>query len=263
MRWWFKFYPKILENPIIMKDADHLAIWTYLLMKASHKEFDIVFNGERKTIKAGQIVTGRKQIAAELSLNENKVYRVLKTFENEQQIEQVTDHKKSIISIKNWELYQASEQVNEQQVNNCRTSSEQVVNTKIRIIDKENNKNNNIPPISPTGEWEYKKHSCFDNIVHFLQCNEDYAEFYRNNKDAWDILEMWLKYKTERGGNGGYKTETGVKTFLKKFKDTFESSDKQDMKNVIESNIASSYQGITWDKIKKNPQSDDGFRMLI
>lgn len=141
MQGWFKFYPKTLENPIIMKDGEHLAVWTYLLMKASHKEFDIVFGNERMTIKPGQVVTGRRQIASDLKFDENKVYRILVSFKNAQQIEQRTDRQKSVITILNWELYQDSEQRNEQRVNNDRTTSEQRVNTKKRIIDNKNNKN--------------------------------------------------------------------------------------------------------------------------
>lgn len=259
MQGWFKFYPKTLENPIIMKDGEHLAVWTYLLMKASHKEFDIVFGNERITINPGQVVTGRRQIASDLKFDENKVYRILVSFKNAQQIEQRTDRQKSVITILNWELYQESEQRNEQRVNNDRTTSEQRVNTKIRIIDYKNNKNdNNIPPLPPTGEWNYKKHSSYDNAVHFLQDNEDYAEFYREHKRAWDILETWLKYKTERGG-GGYKTETGVKTFLKQFRNAIEESGEEEVSRVVKMSIASGYQGITWDKMQNAAQEKKGW----
>jgi len=127
---WLKLHRRTLENPIIMKDAEHLAIWSYLLMKATHEQRDIIFNSNRVTLNPGQFSTGRKVISSELVISESKVQRILKAFESEQQIEQVTDFKCRIITIVNWEKYQSSEQVFEQQVNSSRTGSEQVVNTK-------------------------------------------------------------------------------------------------------------------------------------
>ena len=108
---WLKLHRRTLENPIIMKDAEHLAIWSYLLMKATHEQRDIIFNSNRVTLNPGQFSTGRKVISSELVISESKVQRILKAFESEQQIEQVTDFKCRIITIVNWEKYQSSEQV--------------------------------------------------------------------------------------------------------------------------------------------------------
>ena len=58
-----KLHRKILENPIIMKDADYLALWIYLLLEAIHKENDKIFKGKRITLKAGQLITGRNVIS--------------------------------------------------------------------------------------------------------------------------------------------------------------------------------------------------------
>ena len=137
-----------------------------------------------------------------------------------------------------------------------------LVDTDKDSIDK-NSIDKDIPPLPPTGEWNYKKHSSYDNVVHFLQENEDYAEFYREHELAWELLETWLKYKTERGGSGGYKTETGIKTFLKQFRNAVEESGEKEVSRVMLMNIASGYQGITWDKMQKKPQENDNFRLLI
>lgn len=138
---YIKLYRSILDNPIVFKDADHFAVWCYLLLMATHNGRDVIFNGERIRLKAGQLTTGRKMIANKTKVSESKVQRILKTFENEQQIEQVTDHKCRLISIVNWGRYQKSEQVNEQQVNKYRTSSEQVLNTKQECKNGKNEKN--------------------------------------------------------------------------------------------------------------------------
>ena len=125
---WLKLHRKTLDNPIVMKDGDHLAIWIWLLCEAAYAPHDRMFGKNRITLQPGQLITGREQIASELKINQSKVQRVLKLFESEQQIEQQTTRYGRLISILNWSEYQDGEQQIEQQVNNERTTSEQQVN---------------------------------------------------------------------------------------------------------------------------------------
>lgn len=127
---WIKLHTKILDNPTVMKDAAHCAVWIYLLCNAAWKPVDVMFGGERITLKPGQLTTGRKKIADELKISESKVQRVLKCFESEHQIEQRTSNQCRLISILQWDKYQFSEQQVERQVNNNRTTTEQQLNTK-------------------------------------------------------------------------------------------------------------------------------------
>ncbi len=116
---------KILDDPIIMKDKDYFSIWIYLLLKATHKRIKILFNSEEIILNEGELVTGRKIISEKLSINESKIERVLKVFENRTMIEQLKTKKGRLISIVNWGKYQKGEQ----QMNNKRTTDEQQVNT--------------------------------------------------------------------------------------------------------------------------------------
>jgi DNA-binding transcriptional regulator YhcF (GntR family) len=134
---YIKIYRKMLENPIIMKDSDHLAVWVYLLMEATHKEIDVMFGKERKKLVAGQLITGRNKIANELRVNSSKIQRILDEFEKDGQIEQQANNKCRLITIPKWGEYQKSEQ----QVNNKRTTSEQQVNTIQEYKECKNNKN--------------------------------------------------------------------------------------------------------------------------
>ena len=43
MEGWIKLHRKTLDNPIITKDSDYLAVWIYLLLNATHKEYDVLF----------------------------------------------------------------------------------------------------------------------------------------------------------------------------------------------------------------------------
>ena len=91
----------MLENPIVCKDADHYAVWGYLLHNAKHAAADELFNGKRITLHPGQLITGRKKIADHFKIDESKVQRILQFFENERQIERQTGNKSSLISILN------------------------------------------------------------------------------------------------------------------------------------------------------------------
>ena len=141
---WIKLHRCLLRNPIVMKDADYFAVWGYLLLKATHTEYPVLFKGEKIYLQPGQLITGRKKIASDLHISESKVFRILNDYKSEQQIEQQTSNRNSLISIVNWELYQGSEQQDEQQMNNKRTTDEQLVNTNkniknIKNVKKENN----------------------------------------------------------------------------------------------------------------------------
>ena len=115
---YIKTHRKMLDNPVVMKSTDHLAVWMFLLLNATHKGYDVFIEKKRVTLKPGQFVTGRKIISKKLKINESKVERILKTFKIEQQIEQQTNPRCRIISILNWAEYQIGEQQTDQQVTN-------------------------------------------------------------------------------------------------------------------------------------------------
>lgn len=124
MEGWIKLHRKLLDNPIVCKDSDHIAIWIYLLLNATHVNYDVLFNGERKTLLPGQLITGRKSIAEKLNISEHKVQRILKTFENAHQIAQQTTSRNRLITIVRWNDYQQVAQQNAQRMhNNCTTSA--------------------------------------------------------------------------------------------------------------------------------------------
>lgn len=141
METFIKLYRKTLENPIVFKDADHIAVWVWLLLKVRAFPKEVTIGNKVITLQPGQYTTGRKAIADDLKISESKVQRVLKTFENEHMIEQQMFSKCRLISICSWDKYQNSEQDNGQQLNSKRTASEQQVNTnrERREREKENN----------------------------------------------------------------------------------------------------------------------------
>lgn len=141
MEGYIKLYRRILDNPTICKDSEYYAVWSYLLLMATHKKQKAWFDGNEIMLKPGQLITGRRVISMKFNISESKVQRILKTLNSEQLIEQQTTNTNRLITIKNWSKYQKAEQPFEQRVNNKRTTSEQRVNTNKNDNNVKNEKN--------------------------------------------------------------------------------------------------------------------------
>jgi hypothetical protein len=120
---WVKLHRKLLDHPRFT-DGDWLKVWTTCLVLATHRPFKVIFEGKPKTLEPGQFITSRVSLAKATGVQESKVERILLSLKSEQQIEQLSTPRNRIISIKNWEKYQSTEQQNERQLNSNRTTSE-------------------------------------------------------------------------------------------------------------------------------------------
>ena len=136
MEGWIRVHRKIINAPWFSK-SEYVHLWLYLLLKANHKDQEVFIGNEKVLVKRGQLLTSRHKLSEVVHIQENKIYRILKCFENEHQIEQRKTRRYTVISILNYDTYQKSEQDNEQQMNNKRTTDEQQMNT------NNNDKNDN------------------------------------------------------------------------------------------------------------------------
>ncbi|HCY8951488.1 DnaD domain protein [Enterococcus faecalis] len=139
-----KLYRKVMDsfvwtNPYMYK------LWNLCLMKASHENRKFLFNGKEIWLNSGEFVTGRDAITFEMNkgvkrehqVNSGSVWRWLKRFEKEGMLNIKSTTKYSVVSINNWDDYQASEH----QVNIKRTTSEQQVHTNKNEKNEKNEKN--------------------------------------------------------------------------------------------------------------------------
>jgi len=140
MQGWIKLHRKLLENPIVCKDSDHLAVWVYLLLNATHEACPALFKGKKITLEPGQLITGRKSISNKLSISESKVKRILIELENDHQIDRQRSNQNSLISILNWNKYQECDQQNGQQMTSERPASDQPVTTNKNVKNVKNEK---------------------------------------------------------------------------------------------------------------------------
>jgi hypothetical protein len=197
---YIKLYRKLLDNPIVCKDGDYLAVWIYLLLNATHKEYQSLFKGDKITLLPGQLITGRKVISTKLNISESKVQRILKSFENEQQIKQQSSNQNRLITILNWVEYQTTEQPVEQPVNNERTTDEQRVNTNKNVKNVINNINNNRPKY-PDESFEKK---CVNYLIESIKTEMPNAKLPTTDKDIdkWcDHIERMIRLDKRTEGD--------------------------------------------------------------
>lgn len=161
---WVKLHRKIKEKGWY-RDSEYVHLWVHLLLKANHSGAEYLNNGVIVKLKAGQMITGRKQLSIETGLSESKIERVLKCFQKDGEIEQQANSRNRLISIVSWETLQQSEQ----QVNNKRTADGQHLDT---------NKNDNN--LKNEEELNKRKTSFYDSLKPFVETygKEMLREFY-------------------------------------------------------------------------------------
>ena len=170
-----KLHRKILDNPIVMKDADYLAVWIYLLLNATHKEIPVLFKGEKILLKPGQLITSTISISKKLLINKDKVQRILIAYEHDKQITQQTSSKGRLISLEKWELYQnVDERTNKQMINNCETTDKQVITNKNNknernIYSTTSRKEKIIKEKSQTSERNGNERNGDENLFDFVE----------------------------------------------------------------------------------------------
>lgn len=131
------------------KDPNTFRVFVHLLLSAQYKETE--FWGH--TIKPGQVVCGRKQLAEELDLSEAAIRVALKHLKSTSEIAIKTTNKFSIITIVKWGIYQCLIDDNDQQNSQQR---DQQVASKIKkrdhIQEFKESKNIERVPRAPTFE---------------------------------------------------------------------------------------------------------------
>ena len=98
MQGFIKFYRSYLENPIITKDAQHLAVWVYILAKVCFEKTEALF-GSKITLMPGQTLIKCKDIEEELKIEPSKLARILRLFKSDGLIDKQTNNHKTLITL--------------------------------------------------------------------------------------------------------------------------------------------------------------------
>jgi hypothetical protein len=195
---WIKLHRKLLESPIF-KDALAFQLWVYILLKANHKDGNCLIGNTMVDIKRGELLTGRKSLSEATGLNESKVRRLLKLFENSEKVTIKKTTKYSIISIVNYSDYQESDQ----QPTNNRPTTDQQPTTNKNVKNEENVKKIDVKRFSPPTLAElqdYCKEKNYiidaDRFINFYESKGWYVG--KNKMKSWRAaVNNWSKPKQE------------------------------------------------------------------
>jgi hypothetical protein len=111
---WIKLHRRLLDSDVFKK-PDHLKIWTYFLLKASHRGKTFKHGDQTIQIEPGSFVSGRQKIAEETGYSESKIRRFLEAKKATNKITIKSTKQYSIITICKYSDYQIDEKETDQQ----------------------------------------------------------------------------------------------------------------------------------------------------
>jgi DNA-binding transcriptional regulator YhcF (GntR family) len=127
-----------LKENVFYKNPKYVSLWVHLLLSANHIATKILWNGEIVELKAGQFITGRKELSKQTGIKPTSVERILRMLESGHQIGQQKTKKFRIITITNWDKYQVCKTKVDIKTDNRRTTNGQQTDTN----NNDNNDNN-------------------------------------------------------------------------------------------------------------------------
>lgn len=192
-----KLYRKSLDSGLIRNHKAWI-LFTYCLLKATHKKRKAVIGRQQFMLFPGQFVFGRRVAAEETGLTEQQIRTALQTLKTLQILTIQSTNKFSIITIINWSNYQAPEpEVNQQSIQNLTSNQPQ---TKKEECKKD-------PPDFFTLKKRYSNPHLID------QCFAAIASTRKSGKVADSVLlaqlQKWDRFPAEQ-------VEAGIRTYLAK-----------------------------------------------
>jgi len=193
---WIKLHRKLLENPIFLNPY-LLQIFVYCLLKANHKNRDLIWNGRMETIQTGSFITGRLQMAKDLKQRDSALYKRLQLLTKLGYIELKSNNKFTLLTIVKYKTYQVSSSKEEQQSNNKVTTKEQQSNTNNNDKNVKNDKKYSNPTLIEVKDYFKLKGYTPDTASKAFDYYEANGWKDRNNKPVknWKqkMIGVWFK----------------------------------------------------------------------
>lgn len=195
---------KEILNSYCFANPNHLKVWIWLLVKANYKSgfCPLKIGKGYITVKVerGQLLFGRFKAEDELKLDGSMIYRILKSFEEQEQIKVESNNQYSLITIRNYDVYQNNNTEDEQPINNQRKTNKQPTENK-RVADE---------PDMNTSKEELEEIEEIENKEEKI----DYSFNSENFKQAWF---EWVKFRKEKRKSLTPSTIKKQNEFLSKF----------------------------------------------
>ena len=125
---YIKLDRSLLEKAIF-KNEKLLKVWVWCLLKATHKQHEIMVGRRKVKLRPGQFVTGRNAAAEELNLPPSTVRDYLFILKENGSIDITSDNKSTVVTVVNWELYQSDSIKSDSKPDNQSTTNGQQMDT--------------------------------------------------------------------------------------------------------------------------------------
>jgi len=121
---WVSIYRQIFDNKDL-KDNNHLLIFIYMVVHASHKPTIVTYRRKRVVLKRGQLTVSLRDLCKRFNLTERKVRTVLRNLETTQSLTHTLFKQLSVYTIVNYNKFQDNDL------------------SEVKIIDTQNDRQNN------------------------------------------------------------------------------------------------------------------------
>ena len=143
MQGWVRTHRCIMTKGI-WENAHMFKVFSWCVMKASHKEHKQLVGRTMVELKRGQFVTGRKKASIELNMKESTAWDYLKVLEKNESISIKSNTKFSVVTVENYSFYQPEDEKSDSKYNNKSdnksTSKQQQINTNNNVKNDNNEK---------------------------------------------------------------------------------------------------------------------------
>ncbi|MAT59184.1 MAG: hypothetical protein CMF23_14525 [Ignavibacteriae bacterium] len=209
-----KLYRQSIESSVF-QNANLWKVWTYCLMRANHKENKILFHGDEITLTPGEFVVGRIGGSKDCNMKQSTFRDQLKKLQKLEMIDVISDNKKSVIKIQNWNKYQ-NDQIEKPE--------------KPDIISDSIKNSKSQASIEDSQLFKFEPDSNSDNnpttTRHRQECNNE-RNIYISEKSIFDYWNMqqikrhgdklFQKYKSKISTALKYYSEEDLKTAISNY----------------------------------------------
>jgi len=198
---WIKLHRQVLSGGWL-QNPNLWTFWCYCLLRANHEPAKEIIKFQRVNLRPGQFIFGRKKASADLKMSEQSIRTCLKKLRSLGNITLKSTNRFSIVTICNWEDYQAGKKEINQHVTSKQPASNQQVTTNKNDKNDKNDKNvkNKEKDMFRTTEenvvqeplnGKFKKFSDFDWSKDLLEIIGKYPTLELATTDDIKNVEFW------------------------------------------------------------------------
>lgn len=198
MRGYVKFYRQIIGS-WVYEDPEALKIWVHILLTAAHDYVNVKSGNRVIKLFPGQTIFGKRRWAKDLNIDESKVYRTVQLMRADEMIDIFPTNKHSIITVRNWSMYQHGKNEPQSDLNYEPQNEPQ------EMLINQSDSGISEPLIKPQTNHKRTEDKNVKNV---------------KNKYPDSFEEFWKAYPNKKAKEGTYKhykkllKELGEKTLL-------------------------------------------------